>query len=761
MLKNQESCKQANTWRWVLRSLLFVLFSIINIAPANAACDFPIFRSISSDINYLLPTGYTTFERAVFLDTQIQSLIYDDPEDNARSDQSVYVYRAEFSDGVAMPMFVHTGFGNLAAGQIQAQLFGEELGRLPYHLRKGVTDYAYIHDKRGFYWGAVGRIIIPGGNRGRGSYDEKIVSELTHASVDITDDPDAFVAARDADDCFISERALGDVSGHDMNHSYAAWLVYRYFDDTAVIREDTLAESVMEISEEIPNRLAYFDLQQYSTHPVDLKYLGSNQLGKAQATGDFNNDGHIDLAIGSPFSDIEGVADAGKVDVFYGSESGLSSVSDQTIFQGGQGVGGSNERGDNFGFSLASADFNNDGNTDLAIGLPGEAVGSIRNAGAVVVIYGSSSGLRLTGNDKWHQGSEGISGTLEEDDRFGYSLAAGSFGRSRHDDLVIGVPFEDVGNRADVGAVHVLYGSPNGLAVNNQQMLVQGDSGIGGTAESGDLFGYALAVGNFGGNGRDDLAIGAPMEDIGNIRNAGAVFVIYGSGRGLHSNNHSIWHQNTPGVGGTAEVGDQFGSALAAGDFGHSGGDDLAIGIPFEDNSAEVRDTGAVQILYARNNRLRANNNQIIGQSTPGIQGTSEEGDRFGTALVAGQFGNGNRDDLAIAAPSEDSSNRINIGQVTVVHGSSSGVSGQGSSVWNRNLPTIPGGSVSFDLLGTSLAAGDFNGDNTDDLVFSIPGDDVGGFSDVGSAVVIFGSSAGLSESGGQQLFGSYHFGGR
>ena len=63
------------------------------------------------------------------------------------------------------------------------------------------------------------------------------------------------------------------------------------------------------------------------------------------------------------------------------------------FFQGSGGVGGSREDGDRFGAAVAKGDFNDDGIFDLAVGAPGEAVGTDAAAGAVNVLNGSSGGL--------------------------------------------------------------------------------------------------------------------------------------------------------------------------------------------------------------------------------------------------------------------------------------------------------------------------------------------------------------------------------
>jgi hypothetical protein len=129
-------------------------------------------------------------------------------------------------------------------------------------------------------------------------------------------------------------------------------------------------------------------------------------------------------------------------------------------------------------------------------------------------------------------------------------------------DLAIGVPFEDFG-ATDDGGVNVIYGSGIGLSATGNQFWSQNSSGIIGGAENGDRFGSALAAANFGKTIHADLAIGVPFEDFG-ATDDGGVNVIYGSGVGLSATGNQFWSQNSSGIVGGAENGDQFGSGLAA-----------------------------------------------------------------------------------------------------------------------------------------------------------------------------------------------------
>ena len=136
-------------------------------------------------------------------------------------------------------------------------------------------------------------------------------------------------------------------------------------------------------------------------------------------------------------------------------------------------------------------------------------------------------------------------------------------------DLAVGVPDENVGAVADAGAVNVLYGSASGPVGTGSQQWTQNSSGIAGNAETGDHFGAAVATGDVNGDGRDDLIVGAPDEDVGALGDAGSVQVLLGGPTGLTTTGTQTWHQDSSGVVDTVEAGDRFGAALAAAD--HTG----------------------------------------------------------------------------------------------------------------------------------------------------------------------------------------------
>ena len=312
----------------------------------------------------------------------------------------------------------------------------------------------------------------------------------------------------------------------------------------------------------------------------------------------------------------------------------------QIWHQNDEGIEGAIETDDRFGAALTVADFDGDGFGDLAIGVIGEGVDGVANAGAVQLLYGSAAGLMPKHMQIWHQNDEGIEGATETDDHFGAALTAADFDGDGFGDLAIGVIGEDVDGVANAGVVQLLYGSAAGLMPKHIQIWHQNDEGIEGATETDDLFGAALTAADFDGDDIADLAIGVPGEDIGSIMAAGAVQILYGSAAGVAPKHFlQIWHQNVSLMDDDASELEQFGSALAAGDFDGDGIGDLAIGVPYEELLSSGRwyvGEGIVQVLYGAGwGGVQPKHAQIWHQDIDGILGGAEPSDFFGWSLAS------------------------------------------------------------------------------------------------------------------------------
>ncbi|MDJ1641090.1 trypsin-like serine protease [Streptomyces pakalii] len=342
---------------------------------------------------------------------------------------------------------------------------------------------------------------------------------------------------------------------------------------------------------------------------------------------DYNGDGHRDVAVADPKATVAGVAEAGLVRVVYGNGAGVAE-----LVQGGPGVNGGPEAGDGFGTALATVDYNADGYTDLVVGVPDEDIGSVADAGAVQIVYGSPDGLGEGRGGTWFEQGSGTGSLLgsasEVKDRMGFSVAAGK--TSAGDPyILIGVPGEDLGTVTDTGNAIYVRGDTN-VAVN------QGNSSVPGAAEKGDQFGYSVA------GSPNHLAIGMPYEAIESTTAAGGIQIF------KHDLNSAkiptpvkAVHQDTEGISGANEADDFFGKALSMISYRPEGsavdGDSiLAVGSPgegLEVAGVNKTDTGRVIVLRITAGGVVSELDDIH-QEKADVTGAAEVGDRFGEQVA-------------------------------------------------------------------------------------------------------------------------------
>jgi hypothetical protein len=264
--------------------------------------------------------------------------------------------------------------------------------------------------------------------------------------------------------------------------------------------------------------------------------------------------------------------------------------------------------------------------------------------------------------------------------------------------------------------------------------------------ETDDRFGWALATGDFDGDGYDDLAMGTPADDLGAVTNSGSVDILFGNGGGLTARpTNDYWHQDRSGIAGTAEAYDAFGATLATGDFDDDGYDDLAIGVPGEDlGNPAVGNAGYLHVLYGSSVGLTATGSDSFFQGGGNVSDSYELEDQFGLSLATGDFNDDGYDDLVVGVPKEDWDAVPDAGLIHVLWGGFSGIDDHDQLIVEDDLAQ-DGQSEDHDQFGQTLAASDFNGDGYDDIAIGVPMEDFGTTEDVGRVVLLFGTSGSVS----------------
>ncbi|MGB1015286.1 MAG: FG-GAP-like repeat-containing protein, partial [Nannocystaceae bacterium] len=310
--------------------------------------------------------------------------------------------------------------------------------------------------------------------------------------------------------------------------------------------------------------------------------------------------------------------------------------------------------GDWFGSATAFGDFDGDDNLELAVGAPWADNGTITDSGLVQLYeYTGSYVTTLVASDSLAQiGSEN-----KLDEMFGHALAVGDFNGDGLDDLAIAA----VGDDDYRGAVFIYHGSQTGLVLHGK---LTSASFPGEQRAEYESFGAALAVGDFNGDGRDDLAIGAPGWE---WPRPGKVTVFNGSSTGLspaqllRESSPDTVDNCTAGVDcnplGPVDTESEFGASLAAGqlhDWGYQG-DSLVVGA-LRGRASNGERSGLVYTF------LGDMSGDFGGTAAAPLVGwqridqqlwTNEYDDRFGTTVAVVQL-DGGVEELLVGAPGEN-----------------------------------------------------------------------------------------------------------
>ena len=317
---------------------------------------------------------------------------------------------------------------------------------------------------------------------------------------------------------------------------------------------------------------------------IDGAGIGDRTGGALAAAGDVNADGLQDLVLGAARADAAG-SDSGAAYVVFGTTSAATVDLASPGNSGYRVVGAA--AGDRAGISVAGVgDLNGDRRAEVLVGADGAEHSGRRFSGSAYVVFGRATTEPV---------ALGVLGGLgfrvdgPESALVGTSVAgAGDVNGDRVPDLVVGGPGADLFS----GVAFVVFGRTSAATVDLTALAGAGIRIDG--AVAGDRAGGAVAgAGDVNGDGRADVVVAADGADPRQRRDAGAVYVVFGTTSTAAIDLAARGPQGFAIAG--AAAGDNAGAALAVGSAGGDGRLEVVAGAPRADNNTRF-DSGSAYV---------------------------------------------------------------------------------------------------------------------------------------------------------------------